>query len=265
MAARYPVLREIPPGKSFPAEEIRAHANPLDSRTPEVILNTENLLSENVKTIILDVDGTLMDSNYLHVEAWSQAFEEVGKRPVRAKIHREIGKGSDKLIPEFVEENEGAEITDDINSRHAEVYAEIQDKGHPLPGSEDLISHLHESGYAVWLATSADADEMENTIEELDADDKIAGIVSSSEADGSKPAPDIFDLTLKRAEATADEVVAIGDSIWDIQAAKDAGISTIAVLTGGAFSREELEEAGAIAVFEDCRDLLESNVFQNRK
>ncbi|WP_119071133.1 HAD family hydrolase [Rubrobacter indicoceani] len=212
-----------------------------------------------VKAVILDVDGTLMDTNYLHVEAWARAFDKVGERPTRAHIHREVGKGSDKLIPTLVQ---NGDVTDHINDLYKEIYSELQKQAHPLPGAEDLLAHLAESGYAVWLATSAGQEEMEFTLEELDAEGRISGVVSSSEAESSKPAPDIFDLTLEKAGLSAHEAVAVGDSIWDVQAAGDAGIQTIAVMTGGAFSRAEFEEAGAAAVFEDCTELLESGIFE---
>ena len=93
---------------------------------------------------------------------------------------------------------------------------------------------------------------------ELEAEDKLSGVVNSSAVENSKPAPDIFELTLERAGASPDETVAVGDAIWDIESASGAGIRTVAVLTGGAFSKQELEEAGAVEVYEDCAALLES-------
>ncbi len=95
-------------------------------------------------------------------------------------------------------------------------------------------------------------------MEELEAEGKIAGVVSSEEVEGTKPAPDIFELALKRAGSSPEETVAVGDSVWDVESAKEAGVRTVAVLTGGAFSRAELEEAGAYAVYEDCAELLEA-------
>src|SRR4028119_1698609 len=110
-----------------------------------------------VKAVFLDIDGTLMDTNYLHIEAWAQAFEEVGVRPPRSRIHHEGGKGSDKLIPEFVEDGQKAERASEL---HSEYYGKLQERGHPLPGAKELIASLVGRGYEVWLATSAQAEEL---------------------------------------------------------------------------------------------------------
>ena len=205
-----------------------------------------------VKAVFLDIDGTLMDTNHLHIEAWAQAFEEVGARPPRSRIHHQVGKGSDKLISEFVEDGKGERVSE----LHSEYYGKLQERGHPLPGAKELVASLVEGDYEVWLATSAEPEELEHHMQELGAESKIAGVVSSDEAEESKPAPDIFGVALERAGAAPEEAVAVGDSIWDIEAAKEAGVRVAAVMTGGAFSRAELEEAGAYAVYEDCRELL---------
>jgi HAD superfamily hydrolase (TIGR01509 family) len=207
-----------------------------------------------VKAVFLDIDGTLMDTNYLHIEAWAQAFEEVGARPPRSRIHHEVGNGSDKLIPEFVEDGKAERV----GELHSEYYGKLQERGHPLPGAKELIASLVERGYEVWLATSAKPEELEHHMEELGAEGKISGVVSSDEAEESKPAPDIFGLALERAGTAPEDAVVVGDSIWDIEAAKEAGVRAAAVMTGGAFSRAELEEAGAYAVYEDCAELLEA-------
>src|ERR671932_493138 len=140
-----------------------------------------------VKTVFLDIDGTLMDTNYLHIEAWVRAFEEVGARPPRSRIHQEVGKGSDKLIPEFLEDDD--QKAERVSELHSQYYAELQERGHPLPGAKDLIASLVERGYGVWLATSAKPEELEHHISELGAEGKISGVVSSDEAKESKPAP----------------------------------------------------------------------------
>ncbi len=206
--------------------------------------------------VVLDVDGTLMDTNYLHTEAWARAFEEVGHRIPRARLHKQIGKGSSLLIREFVEDEETEERIDEL---HSEIYAELQEYGHPLPGAKELISSLRERGYEVWFVTSAKDEELEHHIQELEAEGRISGVVNSSAVENPKPAPDIFEQALQRAGASPDETVAVGDAVWDVEAADAAGIRTVAVLTGGAFSRQELEEAGAVAVYEDCAELLDSS------
>lgn len=207
------------------------------------------------EVVVLDIDGTLMDTNYLHTEAWARAFEEVGHRVPRAELHRQVGKGSNLLIGEFVEDAEKAEKIDGV---HSESYGELQEYGHPLPGAKELIPSLLERGYEVWFVTSAKDEELEHHMAELEAEGKVSGVVNSSAVENPKPAPDIFELALERAGASPDETVAVGDAIWDIESASAAGIRTVAVLTGGAFSRQELEEAGAAAVYKDCAALLES-------
>jgi HAD superfamily hydrolase (TIGR01509 family) len=208
-----------------------------------------------VKVVVLDVDGTLMDTNYLHTEAWARAFEEAGRRVPRVKLHKEIGKGAGLLISEFVEDEETGEKIQDL---HSEFYGELQEYGHPLPGAKELISTLIENGYGVWFVTSAEDEELEHHMTELEAEGAIHGVVNSSAVENPKPAPDIFEVALEKAGATPDETVAVGDAVWDVESAKAAGIRTVAVLTGGAFSRQELEEAGAAEVFRDCAALLES-------
>ena len=152
------------------------------------------------KVVVLDVDGTLMDTNYLHVEAWARAFEEVGHRVPRVWLHRQVGKGSDLLIREFVEDEETIEKIDEL---HSEFYADLQEHGHPLPGAEELVRSLRERGYEVWFVTSAKDEELEHHMAELGVEDDISGVVNSSAVENSKPAPDIFELTLVRTRTHA--------------------------------------------------------------
>ena len=207
------------------------------------------------KVVVLDVDGTLMDTNYLHVEAWAREFEKAGYRVPRVGLHRQVGKGSDLLIDEFVEDREVAEKIDEL---HSEFYSALQEHGHPLPGAKELITALGEGGYEVWFVTSAKDEELEHHMGELEAEGRISGVVNSSDVENSKPAPDIFELTLERADASPDDTVAVGDAIWDIESANAAGVRTVAVLTGGAFSEQELREVGAVEVYGDCAALLAS-------
>jgi HAD superfamily hydrolase (TIGR01509 family) len=213
-----------------------------------------------VKVVTLDVDGTLMDTNYLHTEAWARAFEEVGQRTPRAEIHKQIGKGSEKLIPEFIE---GEDAAEKVGELHGEIYTDLQQHGFPLPGARELIASLAERNYEVWLVTSAEPEELERHLDQLETEGKLAGIVKSADVEEPKPAPDVFELALEKTGTNANEVVAVGDSIWDIEAAAKAGIRTIAVLSGGAFSEEELKEAGAVAVYNNCAELLDSGFPEN--
>src|SRR5687767_13900583 len=157
-----------------------------------------------VKAVFLDIDGTLMDTNYLHIEAWAQAFEEVGARPPRSRIHHEVGKGSEKLITEFGEE---AQKVERVSELHSEYYARLQERGHPLPGAKERIASLVERGYEVWLATRAEPEELEHRMKELGAEGSIAGVVSSDEAEEYTPAPDIFGLALERAGVAPEDAV----------------------------------------------------------
>ena len=207
------------------------------------------------KVVVLDVDGTLMDTNYLHVEAWARAFEEAEHRIPRVRLHKQVGKGSGLLIKEFVDDEETVEKVEEL---HSEYYDGLQEHGHPLPGAKELIGSLKERGYGVWFVTSAKDEELEHHMQELEAEGNIDGVVNSSAVENPKPAPDIFEEALERAGVSADEAVAVGDAVWDVESAKGAGIRTVAVLSGGAFDQEDLEEAGAVAVYEDCAALLET-------
>lgn len=207
------------------------------------------------RNVVLDVDGTLMDTNYLHVEAWARAFEEAGMRIPRAAIHKQIGRGSDQLIARFTQDEGVAGRVDEL---HSELYSGFQEFGYPLPGASEMIQTLSERGYQVWFVTSAKPEELEHHLRALDAGERLSGVVSSGDVERSKPAPDIFELALERAGASPEETVAVGDSVWDVEAAGAAGIRTLAVLTGGAFSEAELREAGAAGVYRDCEALLAS-------
>src|SRR5919112_4321434 len=123
--------------------------------------------SQMARFVVLDVDSTLMDTNYLHTEAWARAFEEVGHRVPRVKLHRAIGKGAGLLIHEFVDDEETAE---EIQNLHSEFYEGFQKFGHPLPGAKELVSSLKERGYEVWFVTSAKDEELELHMQELEAD-----------------------------------------------------------------------------------------------
>jgi HAD superfamily hydrolase (TIGR01509 family) len=139
---------------------------------------------------------------------------------------------------------------------HSKLYKKIQKKGQPLPGACDLIAAVKDRSLGVWFATSAKPEELKHTMKVLGGKKLIDDIVSSTDVEEGKPEPDVFELALKKAGVRPDEAVALGDTIWDIEAAERCGIKTAVVLTGGAFGREELEHAGAVAVYRDCAEAL---------
>lgn len=234
-----------------------------------VLLVSENLVYEiscrrlappssgpinSLVVILLDIDGTLLDTNYLHVEAWARAFFAVGVVVPRAAIHRQVGKGSDELLPLFVEDRARAEEADRL---HLEEYRKLADRGFPTPGARALVEALYAAGHAAWLATSAEEEELAQRLGMLGVGrDRFAGVVSSGDVNRSKPAPDIFVAACARARCRPAEALVLGDTAWDMQAARDAGVRAVAVLTGGAWSVGELRRAGALAVYQDCAELL---------
>jgi HAD superfamily hydrolase (TIGR01509 family) len=209
-----------------------------------------------IEMVILDVDGTLMDTNYLHVEAWARAFHEIQCPIPRSDIHCQIGKGSNLMLDALLSDDTVKKRQAD--ELHSQWYAELQQYGHPLPGAKELIRRLVSRRIPVWLATSAKSEELSHHIHALDAKDKLAGILSSADVEAAKPAPDIFQQALEKSGHTPEQCIVIGDTIWDIQAAQGSGLRIIAVMTGGAFSRQELSDAGATGVFKDCAELLAS-------
>ncbi len=208
-----------------------------------------------LRSLILDIDGTLMDTNYLHVEAWAAAFEAVGYSIPRAEIHKQIGKSGEKMVAEFVAGESERKRADAL---HTEAYKKIQEKGRPLPGARELIATLAQRGVQVWFATSAKPEELKHHLRALDADGKLAGVVSSGDVEEGKPEPDIFELALEKSGAAKDESIVLGDTVWDVEAARRCGLRSAGVLTGGAYSRRELLDAGAVAVYRDCAEALAS-------
>lgn len=204
--------------------------------------------------ILLDIDGTLVDTNYLHVDAWARAFHAIGLVVPRAAIHRQIGKGSDQFLPVFVKEPQAAERADEL---HLVEYGKLAEFGFALPGARELLEKLRGDGHALWMATSAKPEEIAQRLDALGVSQEIlAGIVSSGDVERSKPHPDIFVEACKRARCKPEQAVVIGDTAWDMQAARAAGTFAVAVLTGGAFSAAELRAAGAQAVYEDCAEMV---------
>jgi HAD superfamily hydrolase (TIGR01549 family) len=204
-------------------------------------------------TIVLDVDGTLVDTNYQHTIAWHRAFREHGYRVAIWEIHRHIGMGGDQLVESLVgEEGENAD-GDDLRDAHSEAYGKLIGEVEAMEGASELIAELDDAGATVILASSAAGEEVERYVELLGAAERIAGATTSADAEQTKPHPELVETALDKYGAGG-PVLMIGDSTWDVKAAEAAGVPTLALLTGG-FSEAELREAGAAEVAESIATL----------
>ena len=203
---------------------------------------------------ILDVDGTLVDTNYQHALAWYRAFRQSGFVLPVWRIHRAIGMGGDQLVPHLIGEEKAGEHGEDIRAAEKALYLAMIEEVEPLEGARELIVDLRDRGVTVILASSAKANEVDHYLDLLDARDLADGWTTSADVEETKPAPDLVRAALDK--AGTEDAVMVGDTTWDVEAAARAGIDTIAVLTGG-FAADELREAGAAQVFESIAELRE--------
>jgi HAD superfamily hydrolase (TIGR01549 family) len=201
---------------------------------------------------ILDVDGTLVDTNYQHALAWYRALRQNGVVLPVWRIHRHIGMGGDQLVAAVAGDEVESDKGDDIRAAEKALYMDLIDEVEPFEGARELIRELKERGHAVVLASSAKEDEVERYLDLLDARELADGWTTSADVEATKPEPDLVKAALEK--AGGGEAVMVGDTTWDCEAAGRAGIDTIAVLTGG-FSEQELRDAGASVVVEAVRDL----------
>ena len=208
-----------------------------------------------LRAILFDLDGTLVDTNDLHVEAWDRAFREHGHEFSRERIHSQIGKGGDNLVPSLLPDA-SEEEQEAIDERHGEIYkGELMPTARPFTRASDLLRRTKEEGLKVALASSAGSEEVDHYVELL-GKDLISFTTGKDDVEASKPCPDIFEAALKKGGLRPDEAIVIGDTPYDVIAAKRAGLDCIAVLSGG-FPEDELREAGAIAIYRDAADLLD--------
>jgi HAD superfamily hydrolase (TIGR01509 family) len=205
---------------------------------------------------ILDIDGTLVDTNYHHAIAWFRAFRQHGIVLPIWRIHRHIGMGGDQLIGALTDERFEEREGDSIRAAEKVLYMELIGEVEPMQGARQLLEEIKRRGHSVVLASSAKADEVEHYVELLDARTIADAWTTSADVEQTKPQPDVVNSALQKAGADAKEAVMVGDTPWDVQAAKSARVPTIAVRTGG-FGQDELEDAGAAAVFESVAELLE--------
>lgn len=204
--------------------------------------------------VLFDIDGTLVDSNYLHVESWGHAFVTLGVAVDAWRIHRCIGMDSDKLLDAMLGDR-AAELGSRAKDLHSQYYSGLAPRLRPFAGARQLLSTLAARGVIVVLATSAPEDELAVLRDVLEVDDHVAHMTSSGDVEEAKPEPDLIEVALARAEVKPEDAILVGDTVYDVMAASRAGVATIGVLSGGV-SAAELLGAGAIAVYDDTAALL---------
>jgi membrane protein len=209
-----------------------------------------------ITAVLFDIDGTLVDSNDHHVLAWEEAFAGIGARFDRQVIHDQIGKGTDMLVPTLLPDLD-EEAQERLGKAHGDAFkarylAEVK----PFPGARDLLARTHVAGLRVVLASSASTDELDHYLDLLDARELVSETTSADDVERTKPAPDIFATALdKIGSPPADEVIVIGDTPYDVEAAGKCGVAAIAVRSGG-FGDDVLTRAGAVAIHDDVAALL---------
>lgn len=204
---------------------------------------------------LFDVDGTLADTNHLHVVTWWEAFRQAGHQVAMHDIHHAIGLGSSDLIAHLLGDERDRSRDEDLSAAHRTLYGTCFDRLPALEGARDLLYALDRRGWRIVLATSAGGGELTALRRAIDADEVIAGIASADDVSAGKPAPDPVHHALDIAECGPDEAVFVGDTVWDMRAARRAGVRAVALLSGG-IPRRDLEEAGASAVYATPADLL---------
>jgi len=204
---------------------------------------------------ILDIDGTLVDTNYHHALAWFRAVAGFDLILPVWRIHRHLGMGGDQMVAALCGDDIEDKLGDDIREAEGDEYARLIGEVRTTDRSRELILALRDHGHRTVLASSAKADEVEHYLELLDAREIVDGWTTSADVEKTKPAPDLVHAALERVGAGGDETaVMVGDTPWDIKAAQKAGVPTLAVVTGG-FSEQELRDAGAADVFESVAEL----------
>jgi HAD superfamily hydrolase (TIGR01509 family) len=207
-----------------------------------------------MRSVVLDVDGTLVDSNFQHALTWHRAFAQHGRAMPAWRTHRAIGMGADQLVPALAGEEWAAEHGEAVAATESALFGEMIATVAPLPGARAFLELLKERGHPVVLGSSASQDDLDVFLDLLDARSLVDDWTVSDDVESTKPKPDIVHAALAKL-GNPDDGVLIGDSIYDIQAAHAAGLPAIGLLTGG-FGEQELRDAGAEQVFRDLLELL---------
>jgi HAD superfamily hydrolase (TIGR01509 family) len=199
--------------------------------------------------VLFDVDGTLVDTSYLHTVAWSRAFADHGVWAPMNAIHRLVGQGGDQLMFSLL-----GRTDPHIAQARALHYQELQGDTRVFPGAAALLKAVHGMGLAVVLATSSPSDELGRALKLIDCESSVDAVTTADDVSASKPDPEIFLQAMQVGGIDAGRALAVGDSVWDVEAAARAGIGCLAVESGG-FSHHELSEAGALHVYRDVEQL----------
>ncbi len=211
-----------------------------------------------VKAVIFDIDGTLVDSVDLHARAWQEALRKYGHDVRLEDVHQQIGKGGDQLIPVFLTPEQQKQYGEQLEEDRSQIWkTKYMQSVRPFPRVRELVQRILDDGKQVILASSAKGDEVEFYKRVAQIDDLINKETSSDDVPRSKPYPDIFQASMAKLRGiSAAETMVIGDSPYDAEAAGKIGIHSIGVLSGG-FPEKHLRDAGYMAIYRDCADLLE--------
>jgi HAD superfamily hydrolase (TIGR01549 family) len=204
------------------------------------------------RAAILDIDGTLVDTNYQHAIAWYRAFRGQDVTLPLYRIHRHIGMGGDQLVGALTDADFDREHGDAVREAEGEIYMQLIDEVRPLAEARELLEELNRRGHAIVLASSAKQHEVDHYLDLLDARELADAWTTSADVERTKPEPDLVEAAVERAGGGS--AVMLGDSTWDCEAARRIDVPTIGVLTGG-FSDQELRDAGAVCVFERLENL----------
>ncbi|MDP9737744.1 HAD family hydrolase [Curtobacterium sp. 260] len=204
--------------------------------------------------VLFDIDGTLADSNYAHVDAWWRAFRAAGESVDAWRIHRAIGMDSGRLLEELLPDASD-EVRDTAKQFHTAYYSEHMPQLRLLPGARELLEAVADAGHAVVLATSAPESELSVLRELLDASAWVTAETSSEDVEQAKPDPGIIQVALDEVGVAADRAVMVGDAMWDVESSGKVGLPCVGVMTGG-IGGDELRGAGAAAVYDDAAAVL---------
>ena len=200
--------------------------------------------------VVFDVDGTLVDTNFLHTLAWYRGLHDTGEHAPMATIHRLIGMSSQRVIEELLGDDRA-----DVSEAHSRHFETLSQDVRIFPGAAELLQEVHRRGAKVLLATSAKKENLDAFRDTLGAEVVIDHVVSSADITESKPSPEIFELALRVSDLERNRAIVVGDTVWDVEAARRCGLDCVSVLTGGNCSAD-LAGAGAVAVYEDVAELL---------